>query len=137
MLKNGGGITEERKGAVVQSTEGEVVVPKCMTIPNLSLTRIMVSQEVDKVVAITIKEILCTILTKGMVTTHQTTVNSNIPFNKDIRHLGATVDRGDTQVGVAILEVEEDKEDQVGSTHPTILAIMEVCSRTVIDVTEA
>ena len=121
-LRNRGGIREERKGAMVQTTEGEVVITRCMKIPNLSLTRIMVSQEVDIVVAITTKEILHTILTKGMVTTHQTTVNSNIAFNKDIRHLGATVDREGTQVGVAISEVEEDKEDQMVSTHLTVLA---------------
>ena len=101
-----------------------------MKIPNLSITRIMVSQEVDIVVAITTKEILHTILTKGIVTTHQTTVNSNIPFNKDIRHLGATVDREGTQVGVVISEVEEDKEDHTVSTHPTVLATL----RTVIGV---
>ena len=65
----------------------------------------MVSQEVDIVEAITTKEIIHTILTKGMVTTHQTTVNSIISFNKDIKHLGARVDREGTQMGLAISDI--------------------------------
>ena len=132
VLKNRRGITEERKGAVVQTTEGVAIILKSMTISNPSLTRIMDSQEGDIMEVITTKEILHTTLTKGMlVITLQTTTNSSIPFSKDIRSLGATADRGPgggTQVGVAILEVEEDKEDQMVSTHPTVLATMEACS---------
>ena len=106
-----------------------------MTIPNPSLTRIMDSQEGDIIEVITSKEILHTTLTKGMlVITLQTITNSSILSSKDIRISGATVVREATQVGVVTLEAEEDKEDQVGSTHPTVLATMEACSRTVIDV---
>ena len=117
-LRNRGEITEERKGAVVETTEGVATILKSMTIPNPSLTRVMDSQEGDIMEVLTTKEILHTTLTKGMLLiTLQTTTNSSILFSKAIRLLGATVDREGTQVGVATSEAEEDKEDQVGSTR--------------------
>ena len=81
------------------------------------------------------KDILHVTLTKGMLAiTLQIITNNSILFSKVIRISGAMVDREDTQVGVETLEVEED---QVGLTHPTILATMGVCTRTVRGVKEA
>ena len=109
-----------------------------MTIPNPRTIKVMDNLEGDTMEVIITKETLHIILTKGMLAiTLQTITNSSILSSKGIRISGATVVREDTQVGVVTLEAEEDKEDQVGSTHPTILATMEVCSRTVTDVTEA
>ena len=91
-------------------TEGVATTLKSMTIPNPRTTKAMDSLEGDIMLDTITKEILHITLTKGMlVITLQTTTYSNIPFSKVISPLGATVDIGDTQVGVATLEAEEGK----------------------------
>ena len=88
-VKSRKGVIEERKGVMVQTIEVEVIMDRCMTVINLSLTRTMVSQEGDIVVVITIRATTHTIPIQGTTTICQTTVNSNIPFNQDIKqHTG-------------------------------------------------
>ena len=140
VFRNREGITEGRKGAVVEITvtEGVATILKSMTMSNPRTTKAMDSLEGDIMMDTITKEILHITLTKGMLAiTLQIITNNSILSSKVIRISGAMVDREDTQVGVETLEVEEDKEDQVGSTHPTVLATMGVCSRTFIGVTEA
>ena len=122
----------------METTEGVATILKSMTMSNPRTIKAMDSLEGDTVVDTITKEILHITLTKGMlVITLKIITNSRILSSKDIRISGAMVDREDTQVRVETLEVEEDKEDQVGSTHPTILATRGVCSRTAIGVKEA